>query len=154
MNYYDNISMPSYVGHTAAPSHMTPRRHGHIGPNQSRWRHGGSAVESLRHHFSVHDGDVDEQQQDDEEIIQEAQQAEERLRQDVQRRRQVGDGANEAEQDPDPEHPEEAAHREHLPEGVTEERGNVSESVHQLGGGAEERRGGGANINMHVSPHK
>lgn len=114
--------------------------------NQRGRRRLGSTVESLRHHFSVHDGDVDEQQQDDEEVIQEAQQAEQSLRQDVERRRQVGDGANEAEKDPDPEHPEEAPHREHLPEGVTEERGNVSESVHQLGGGA--------NINVHVSQHK
>lgn len=103
-------------------------------------------VESLRHHFSVHDGDVDEQQQDDEEIIQEAQQAEQSLGQDVQRRRQVGDGADEAEKDPDPEHPEEAAHREHLPEGVAEERGDVYEPVHQLGGAGQQT--GEANINQ------
>lgn len=104
-------------------------------------------VESLRHHFSVHDGDVDEQQQDHEKIVQEAQQAEQGLGQDVERRRQVGDGANEAEKDPDPEHPEEATHGKHLPEGMTEQRGNVSKSVHQLGrgektGGAGPKRGG------------
>lgn len=102
----------------------------------------GLTVESLRHHLSVHDGDVDQQQQDHKEVVQEAQQAEQSLRQDVQRRRQVGDGSHEAQEDPDPEHPEESAHREHLPEGVAEQRGDVSESVHQLGGGAGERRGG------------
>lgn len=118
---------------------MTTRSHRPTSAWLAARRRLGSTVESLRHHFSVHDGDVDEQQQDDEEVVQEAQQAEQSLRQDVERRRQVGDGANEAEKDPDPEHPEEAAHREHLPEGVTEERGNVSESVHQLGGGAEDR---------------
>lgn len=119
---------------------MTPQRHGHMVRRQGGL---GSAVESLRHHLSVHDGDVDEQQQDDEEVIQEAEQAKQSLGQDVQRRRQVGDGSHQAEQDPDPEHPEEAAHREHLPEGVTEERGNVPESVHQLGGRAEQARGRG-----------
>lgn len=118
---------------------MTPRPHRPEPKRAAAGRRLRSAVESLRHHFSVHDGDVDEQQQDDEEIIQEAQQAEQSLGQDVERRRQVGDGANQAEKDPDPEHPEEAAHREHLPEGVTEERGNVSQSVHQLRGGAGNR---------------
>lgn len=105
----------------------------------------GLTVESLRHHFSVHDGDVDEQQQDHEEIIQEAEQAKQSLGQDVERRRQVGDGAHEAEEDPDAEHPEEAAYREHLPEGVTEQSGNVPESVHQLGG---DRRGVSANVSL------
>lgn len=34
-----------------------------------------SSGQSLRHHLTIHDGDVDEEEQDDKEIIHEAQQA-------------------------------------------------------------------------------
>ncbi|TNN71453.1 hypothetical protein EYF80_018287 [Liparis tanakae] len=43
------------------------------------------------------------------------------LGEDVERRGQVGDCSHKAEKNPNPEHPEEATHREHLPKGMTEQ---------------------------------
>jgi len=91
-----------------------------------------SAVQSLRHHLPVHDGDVDKEQQDDQEVVHEAQQAEEGLGQEVQRRHQVGERAHQTQQDAHAEHPEEAAHGEEFPEGVAQQRGHVAEVFHQL----------------------
>lgn len=90
------------------------------------------AVQSLRDHLAIHDGDVDEEQEDHEEVVHESQEAKKSLGDEVERRREVGDGADEAEKNPDPEHPEQAAHRKHLPEGVAEQGGHVSQPVHQL----------------------
>lgn len=91
-----------------------------------------SAGQPLRHHLTVHDGDVDEEEEDDEEIIHEAQQPDHALRDEVQRRGQVRQRAHQTQQDPDAEHPEEAADGEHLSEGVPEQRGNVPQTVQQL----------------------
>lgn len=88
------------------------------------------AVQSLRDHFSVHDGDVHKQEEDHEEIVQETQEAEKRFGENVERGGQVGDGAYETEKNSNPEHPEETAHRKHLPEGVTKQGGYVAQSVH------------------------
>lgn len=93
-----------------------------------------STIESLRHHLSVHDGDVDQEEQDDQEVIHEAQQAEEGLWQEVERGHQVGEGAHQTQQDPDAEHPEQAAHGEELPKGVAQQGGYVSQAVHQRSG--------------------
>lgn len=109
--------------------------------SSTKWE--GLAVKPLRHHLPVHDGDVDEEEQDDKEVIHEAQQAKQRLRQDVQRRGQVGERADQAKQDADAEHPEEATDREHLPEGMAEQGGYVPQPVHQLKGGGG---GGGGEI--------
>jgi len=91
-------------------------------------------VQSLRDHLSVHDRDVHEQEKDYKEIVHEAQKAEKRFGDDVKRRRQVGDRTNQAQEDSNPEHPEEAAHRKHLPEGVTKQGGNIPQPVHKLWG--------------------
>lgn len=88
------------------------------------------AVQSLRHHLSVHDGDVHEEKEDDKDIVHESQQAEQRLREDVERRGQVSERPDEAEKNSNPEHPEEAAHGEHLPEGMTQQGGHISQPVH------------------------
>lgn len=88
------------------------------------------AVQSLRDHLSVHDGDVHKEEQDYKEIIHESQEPEKRLGEDVERRGQVGERADQAEKDSNPEHPEEATHREHLPEGVTQQGGHISQPVH------------------------
>ena len=96
-----------------------------------------SAVEPLRHHLPVHDGDVDEEEQDDQEVVHEAQQAEQGLGQEVQRGHQVGEGAHQAQKDPEAKHPEQAAHGEELPEGVAQQGGHVAQSVHQLSGEGE-----------------
>ena len=96
------------------------------------------AVQPLRNHLSVHDRDVHEEKQDYKEIIHESQEAEKRLGEDVERRGQVGESTNEAEENTNPEHPEEAAHGEHLPEGMTEQSGNISQPLHKL---RKQRRG-------------
>lgn len=88
--------------------------------NQINQRSDTLSVQSLCHHFSVHDRDVNEEEDDDEEIVHEAQQTEKGLGHEVERRRQVGEGPDQAEEDPDPEHPEQPAHGEHLPEEVTQ----------------------------------
>lgn len=112
--------------------------------SSTQWE--GLAVEPLRHHLPVHDGDVDEEEQDDEEVVHEAQQAKQRLRQDVQRRGQVGERAHQAKQDADAEHPEEAADREHLPEGMAEQGGYIPQPVHQLWRRRRRRGRGGGEI--------
>lgn len=115
---------------------LNPQTH-----SSTQWE--GLAVEPLRHHLPVHDGDVDEEEQDHEEVVHEAQQAKQRLRQDVQWRGQVGERTNQAKQDADAEHPEETPHGEHLPEGMAEQGRYVPQSVHQLRG---RLRGGGGEI--------
>lgn len=97
--------------------------------NSSEQRSSGQA---LRHHLAVHDGDVDEEQQDDEEVIHEAQQPHHALWDEVQRRGQVGQSAQHTQQDPDAEHPEETSHGEHLSEGVPQQRRDVPQTVQQL----------------------
>lgn len=91
------------------------------------------AVQSLRDHLSVHDGDVHKEEQDDKEIVHEPQETEKGLWEDVERRHQVGECADEAEEDSDPEHPEEATNRKHLPKGMTQQGGHISQPVHKLG---------------------
>lgn len=91
---------------------------------------GHLAVQSLRDHLSVHDGDVHEEEQDYKEIVHETQKAEKGFREDVERRGQVGEGANQAEQDSNPEHPEETTHGKHLSEGVAEQGGHIPQPVH------------------------
>lgn len=91
-----------------------------------------SSGESLGHHLAVHDGDVDEEQEDDEEVVEEAQQTHDALGDEVERRRQIHQRSQQNQQDPQPEHPEQASHGEHLSEGVPEQRGDVPEPVQQL----------------------
>lgn len=93
-------------------------------------RSGQLAVQSLRDHLSVHDGDVHEEKQDYKEIVQETQKTEQGFREDVKWRGQVGEGTDQAEQDSNPEHPEETPDGEHLPEGVTEQGGHIPQPVH------------------------
>ena len=90
------------------------------------------AVQSLCDHLSVHDRDVHEEKQDHKEIVHESQEAEECLGDDVEWRGQVGERSHQAEKNSDPEHPEEAAHWEHLSEGVAEQGGHISQPVHKL----------------------
>lgn len=98
------------------------------------------AVQSLCDHLSVHDRDVHKEEKDDKEIIHESQETEKCLGDDVERRGQVCDCANQAEKNSNPEHPEEATYREHLSKGMTEQGGHVSQPVHILGGGRETER--------------
>ncbi len=91
-----------------------------------------SSGQPLRHHLAVHDGDVDEEQQDDEEVVHEAQQPHHTLGDEVQRRGQVGQSAQHTQQDPDAEHPEETPDGEHLSEGVPQQRRDVPQTVQQL----------------------
>lgn len=91
-----------------------------------------SSGQPLRHHLTVHDGDVDEEEQDDEEVVHEAQQPHHALGDEVQRRGQVRQRAHQTQQDPDAEHPEEAADGEHLSERVPQQRRDVPQTVQQL----------------------
>lgn len=94
--------------------------------------HDWLAVQSLCHHFSVHDRDVHKQEKNYEEIVHETQKAKKRFREDVKRRGQVGDCTDQAEKNSNPEHPEETTHCKHLPEGVTQQGGYIAQPVHKL----------------------
>lgn len=98
------------------------------------------AVQSLCNHLSVHDWDVYKEKQDYKEIVHEAQKSEKCFGEDVERRGQVGEGTNEAEKNSDSEHPEEAAHGKHLPEGMTQQGGHVPQPVHKLRNSKERER--------------
>lgn len=92
---------------------------------------GPLAIQSLCDHLSVHDGDVHEEKQDYKEIVHETQKTEKGFRKDVERRGQVGEGSNQAEEDSNPEHPEQTTHGKHLPESMTEQGGHIPQPVHK-----------------------
>lgn len=88
------------------------------------------AVQSLCNHLSVHDRDVHKEKQDYKEIVHESQETEEGLGEDIERRGQVRERADQAEKNPNSEHPEEATHGKHFSEGMTKQGGHVSQPVH------------------------
>lgn len=92
----------------------------------------GSAGQPLCHHLTIHDGDVNEEEQNDKEIIHEAQQADHTFWDKVQWGRQVGQRSHQTQQNPNAKHPEETADGEHLSESVPKQRGHVSQAVHKL----------------------
>lgn len=85
----------------------------------------GSSCQSLCHHLPIHNGNIDEEEENDKEVIHEAQQAEESLWDEVKRRGQVCECPHQAQQDTDAKHPEQTSDREHLPEGMAQECGDV-----------------------------
>ncbi|MEQ2182638.1 hypothetical protein GOODEAATRI_024363, partial [Goodea atripinnis] len=93
----------------------------------------------LRDHFSVHDRDVHKQEEDHKEVVHETQKSKKRFGENVERRGQVGNGTDETEKNSNPEHPEESAHRKHLPEGMTEQGGDVTQSIQKLTGVADRK---------------
>lgn len=90
------------------------------------------AVQSLSNHLPVHDRDIHKEKEDYKEIVHESQKTKERFGENVERRGQVSDRPDQAEENSNPEHPKEATHSKHLSEGMTKQGGHIPQPVHKL----------------------